>query len=124
MLLRSLAHLARTRFASRHKSIDGLLIEAAEAMKRPTPEERFAGLNRLLLDVQYQERREPQRAVVVQAALLDLILETLEWWARRDPPMAGTVSKMAPAYEDRRSRIDRGMRFDEEVDAIRSHLRP
>ena len=124
MLLRSLVHLARTRFASLHKSIDGLLLEVAEAMKRQRPEERFAELNRVLLDVHHQERREPRRAAVVQTALLDLILETLQWWARSDPALSGTVSKMTPAYDDWRSRIDReGIGFDEEVDVIRSGLR-
>ena len=70
LLVQTLVGLVRARFASRWKNVDGLIAEAQRAMHRAKPEERFAALARVIVDVRYQERREPRRPRVLRAALL------------------------------------------------------
>jgi hypothetical protein len=120
---RTVGHLARSWLGSYGKTVDGLHDQAVQAMKTPTPDERFANLNRLLLDVGHQERREPRRAVVLRAALLDLMLDALQAWSLRDPALGRTIGTMTSAYGDMRQRIDGDDQFEEEVESVRSSLR-
>jgi len=124
LLLGTLVHVARSWLGSYGKTLDGLQGEAVQAMTRPRPDERFGELSRLLVDVGHQERREPRRAVVLRAALLDLILDALQAWSRRDPALASTISSMSSMYGKMREQINGDDEFEDEAESVRSTLRP
>ena len=104
--------------------MDGLIIEATEAMKRPSPSERFTALNRLYVDVGFQERREPRRALLLRAALLDLMVEALQSFARREPELAVALTRTSVELERARAEMEGDANFEEEVEVLRSALRP
>lgn len=87
VLLRTLWYLLRSRLASHGKTLDGLQDEAIQAMERSRPDERFAELSRILVDVHHQQKREPRRTAVLRSALLDVMLEALQAWSRREPAL-------------------------------------
>lgn len=85
LLLRTHVGLAGARLRSWGKSVDSLAGEAHAAVELVHPAERFAKLSRLIVEVKYQEKGEPRRALVLRAALLDLAVESLQAFARREP---------------------------------------
>ena len=123
--VRSVLALVRAKWSSRSKDLDGLLLTAREAMRTKAPDERYLKLSRIMLDVSLQKRREPLRAASAEAALLDLVLESLHAWLRREPQLAPGMNSMITNFEDQRAALGDGQdRFEEEVAAIRSSLYP
>ena len=122
LVFHSLAEMARSLRRSRGQTLDSLQVEAVEAMKLRRPEERFAALNRLFLDVGHQERREPRRAAVFRAALLDVMLDTLRAWSRQDRVLAPAITSMISNYGGMRQDPSLDGEFEEEVEAVRAAL--
>lgn len=123
--VRSVVGLIRAKWSSRNKDLDGLLLSAREAMRTTAPDERVLGLTRVMLDVSFQKKREPLRAVSAEAALLDLVLESLNSWLRRDPQLAAGIESMIAEFQAQRAALGVGQdRFEEQVASIRSSLQP
>lgn len=123
--VRSVVALVRAKWSSRSKDLDGLLLNAREAMRTKPPEERYLKLSRIMLDVSLQKKREPLRAASAEAALLDLVLEAVHSWLRREPQLAPAMNSMITDFEAHRAALGEGQdRFEEEVAAIRSSLYP
>ena len=123
--VRSVVGLVRAKWSSRNKDLDGLLLTATEVMQTTAPHERFPELSRVMLDVSLQKKREPVRAVAAEAALLDLVLESLHSWVQREPQLAAATNSTIAVSEAQRAALGEGRhRFEEEVAAIRSTLYP
>ena len=123
--VRSVVALVRAKWSSRSKDLDGLLLDAREAMRTRAPEERHLKLSRIMLDVSFQKKREPLRAASAEAALLDLVLESVHSWLRREPQLAPALNSMITNFEAHRAALGEGQdRFEEEVAVIRSSLYP
>lgn len=121
--VRSVFALIRAKWTSRSKDLDGLLVSAREAMGTKAPDARYLQLSRIMVDVSLQKKREPLRAASAEAALLDLVLESLRSWLRREPQLAAAMNGMMTNFEAQRAALGDGQdRFEEEVAAIRTSL--
>ena len=123
LLLRTLAGLVRAKVASRNKNVDRLVVETRNAMQRSDPVERLVLLTRLIVDAKFQEKREPRRARVLHATLLDLTLDSLMTWRRRDPQLAEAHDQSIAEFERQRAELESDDEFEREVEALRTSVR-
>ena len=114
--------MLRARWRSRGKDLDDVLAEAREAMLAVEPDLRLVGLHRALGQVGYLRKREPERGPKVHAALLDVTLEALDAFARREPQLAAGLASQREIYENWRAGLGAGEDFEDEVEAIRTTL--
>ena len=96
-----------------------MLLNAREAMRTKAPDERYLNLSRIMLDVSVQKKCEPLRTTSAEAALRDLVLESVHSWLRREPQLAPAMNSMITDFEAQRAALGDGRdRFEEEVAAL------